>query len=157
MRKIKEVDLDALAPSPECPADQIQKVKLVIPEVWMISSLFVHLSYSLTIFIPSTHSYHLWVYCMHCKFICSSPSLPTRWCRPCWRQNRYVQSCSTVYQVWTVAWLNSYTGRLRPGSSTSFWGPQSDNSGAKTHEPGYDDPQNRSDKPIVLLWRTPEG
>ncbi|GLD47572.1 nesprin-2 [Lates japonicus] len=33
MRKLKEVDLDALASSPECPADQIQKLKLAIPEV----------------------------------------------------------------------------------------------------------------------------
>lgn len=33
MRKIKEVDLEALAPSPECPADQIQRLKLAIPEV----------------------------------------------------------------------------------------------------------------------------
>lgn len=124
---------------------------------WFLSFLFIFHTVLQFSYQTSTHSYHSWVYCMHRKFICSSPSLPTRWCRPCWRQNRYVQSCSTVYQVWTVAWLNSYTGRLRPGSSTSFWGPQSDNSGAKTHEPGYDDPQNRSDKPIVLLWRTPEG
>ncbi|XP_028420977.1 nesprin-2 [Perca flavescens] len=33
MRKIKEVDLEALAPSQECPADQLQKLKLAIPEV----------------------------------------------------------------------------------------------------------------------------
>ncbi|KAM7376415.1 hypothetical protein PAMP_006150 [Pampus punctatissimus] len=33
MRKIKEVDLEALAPSPECPADQLQKIKLATPEV----------------------------------------------------------------------------------------------------------------------------
>ncbi|KAA8578682.1 hypothetical protein FQN60_017502, partial [Etheostoma spectabile] len=33
MRTIKEVDLEALAPSQECPADQLQKLKLAIPEV----------------------------------------------------------------------------------------------------------------------------
>ncbi|KAF3845083.1 hypothetical protein F7725_008246 [Dissostichus mawsoni] len=32
-RKIKEVDLEALAPSPECPAEQLQKLKFAIPEV----------------------------------------------------------------------------------------------------------------------------
>ncbi|XP_068574223.1 nesprin-2-like [Cebidichthys violaceus] len=32
-RKIKEVDLEALAPSPECPADQLEKLKLAAPEV----------------------------------------------------------------------------------------------------------------------------
>eukprot|EP00064_Thunnus_orientalis_P017569 superscaffoldBa00003775_g17653 len=33
MRKIKEVDMEALAPSPECPMDQLQRLKLAIPEV----------------------------------------------------------------------------------------------------------------------------
>ncbi|KAL3969167.1 solute carrier family 6 (neurotransmitter transporter) member 19 [Sarotherodon galilaeus] len=33
MRKIKDVDLDALASVPECPADQLQKLKLAVPEV----------------------------------------------------------------------------------------------------------------------------
>ncbi|KAG7234117.1 hypothetical protein INR49_005781 [Caranx melampygus] len=33
MRKLKEVDVDALMPSPECPTDQLQKVKLAMPEV----------------------------------------------------------------------------------------------------------------------------
>ncbi|CAJ1074541.1 LOW QUALITY PROTEIN: nesprin-2 [Xyrichtys novacula] len=33
MRKVKEVDLEALTPSPECPADQVQKLKLAVPEV----------------------------------------------------------------------------------------------------------------------------
>ncbi|KAF7647688.1 hypothetical protein LDENG_00168300, partial [Lucifuga dentata] len=33
MRKIKEVDLDALAPSSECPAEKLHKMKLAIPEV----------------------------------------------------------------------------------------------------------------------------
>ncbi len=33
MGKIKEVDLEALAPSPECPPDQLLKLKLALPEV----------------------------------------------------------------------------------------------------------------------------
>nr|XP_020467227.1 nesprin-2-like [Monopterus albus] len=33
MKKIKDVDLDALALSPECPADHLQKMKLAMPEV----------------------------------------------------------------------------------------------------------------------------
>ncbi|KAM3595037.1 uncharacterized protein V6R79_017444 [Siganus canaliculatus] len=33
MRRIKELDLEALAPSPECPADQLNKLKLAVPEV----------------------------------------------------------------------------------------------------------------------------
>nr|XP_033499149.1 nesprin-2 [Epinephelus lanceolatus] len=33
MRKIKELDLEGLASSPECPADQLQKLKLAVPEV----------------------------------------------------------------------------------------------------------------------------
>lgn len=39
MRKLKEVDVDALMPSPECPTDQLQKVKLALPEVWKIFAL----------------------------------------------------------------------------------------------------------------------
>lgn len=37
------MDLDALTPSPECPAEQLQKLKLAIPEVWM-SSFHTHSS-----------------------------------------------------------------------------------------------------------------
>ncbi|KAF0044213.1 hypothetical protein F2P81_003371 [Scophthalmus maximus] len=33
MRKLKDVDVDTLAPSPECPADQLQKLKLALPNV----------------------------------------------------------------------------------------------------------------------------
>lgn len=33
IRKLKEVDLEALSPSSECPADQLQKLKLAVPEV----------------------------------------------------------------------------------------------------------------------------
>lgn len=36
MRKIREVDLEALAPSPECPADQLQRLRLAVPEVGTI-------------------------------------------------------------------------------------------------------------------------
>ncbi|KAM6917368.1 uncharacterized protein PEZ65_013189 [Lycodopsis pacificus] len=33
MRKIKEADVEALAPSPECSGDQLEKLKLAVPEV----------------------------------------------------------------------------------------------------------------------------
>lgn len=33
IRKLKEVDFDALSPSSECPADHLQKLKLAVPEV----------------------------------------------------------------------------------------------------------------------------
>ncbi|XP_062253434.1 nesprin-2a [Platichthys flesus] len=38
MRRLKEVDLEALAPSPECSSDQIQKLKFALPDV--IQTLF---------------------------------------------------------------------------------------------------------------------
>lgn len=42
MRKIKEVDMDALSPSTECSAETLQKLKLALPEVRMMTS-FVYL------------------------------------------------------------------------------------------------------------------
>ncbi|KAK7884438.1 hypothetical protein WMY93_027561 [Mugilogobius chulae] len=33
MTKIKEVDVDSLSPSPECPAEQLNKLKMALPEV----------------------------------------------------------------------------------------------------------------------------
>lgn len=40
MRKIKEVDLDALASSLECPSDQLERLKLATPEVYALVCAF---------------------------------------------------------------------------------------------------------------------
>ena len=37
MRKIKEVDVEALSPSPECSAETVRKVKMALPEVGLIA------------------------------------------------------------------------------------------------------------------------
>lgn len=40
MRKIKEVDLDALASSLECPAEQLERLKQATPEVFILVCVF---------------------------------------------------------------------------------------------------------------------
>lgn len=44
IRKLKEVDLEALNPSSECPADQLLKLKLAVPEVLALPSFLSHIS-----------------------------------------------------------------------------------------------------------------
>ena len=36
IRKLEEVDFKALSPSSECPADQLQKLRLAVPEVLLV-------------------------------------------------------------------------------------------------------------------------
>lgn len=44
IRKFKEVDFGALSPSSECPADQLQKLKLAVPEVLMLPLFHLDMS-----------------------------------------------------------------------------------------------------------------
>lgn len=51
------MDLEALSPSPECPADHVQRLKLAVPEVRLMSLLEIfHIMFFMTVQGALVHS-----------------------------------------------------------------------------------------------------